>query len=76
VLVNGARTRLIGRVSMDMITLDLTPAPDAAVGSEVTLWGRGPRDSTLGIDEVAGAAGTLGYELMCALAPRVPTRAE
>ena len=72
VLVNGARTRLIGRVSMDMITLDLTPAPDAAVGSEVTLWGRGPRDSTLGIDEVAGAAGTLGYELMCALAPRVP----
>ena len=50
-----------------------TPAPpEAAIGSEVTLWGCGPAGSVLPIDEVAHAAGTLGYELMCALAPRVP----
>ena len=46
----------------------------AGFGSEVTLWGRGPHDSLLPIDEVAHAAGTIGYELMCALAPRVPVR--
>ena len=72
VLVDGVCTRLIGRVSMDMITVDLRPVPGAGLGSEVTLWGRGPQESVLGIDEVAAAAGTLGYELMCALAPRVP----
>jgi alanine racemase len=66
VLVNGQRTVIAGRVSMDMITVDLTDIPDAKVGSSVTLWGDG-----LPIDEVAGAAGTIGYELMCALAPRV-----
>jgi alanine racemase len=76
VLVNGVRTRTLGRVSMDMLALDLTPTPEAAIGSEVTLWGRGPRDSLLPIDEVAHAAGTIGYELMCALAPRVPVRVE
>jgi alanine racemase len=74
VLVDGVRTRLVGRVSMDMVTLDLTPVPQAQVGSEVTLWGRGPNGSMLAIDEVARAAGTIGYELMCALALRVPTR--
>jgi len=75
VLVNGERTRTLGRVSMDMITVDLTPVPRAATGAEVTLWGEGPGGSVLSIDEVAAAAGTVGYELMCALAPRVPTRA-
>ena len=73
VLVNGVRTRLLGRVSMDMICVDLTPAPEAGVGSEVVLWGRSPSTGTLlSIDEVAAAAGTVGYELMCAVAPRVP----
>ena len=72
VLVEGQRTRLIGRVSMDMITVDLSAMPEAGIGSEVTLWGNGPRGSVLSIDDVAAAAGTLGYELMCALAPRVP----
>ena len=72
VLVNGVRTRTVGRVSMDMITVDLTPVPDAALGAEVTLWGRGPNGSVLSIDEVARSAGTVGYELMCALAQRVP----
>jgi len=72
VLVDGVRSRLVGRVSMDMVTVDLTPVPAARVGSVVTLWGRGPGDSVLPIDEVAHAAGTVGYELMCALAQRVP----
>lgn len=72
VLVNGVRTRTVGRVSMDMITVDLGPVPEAALGAEVTLWGSGPNGTVLSIDEVAIAAGTVGYELMCALAPRVP----
>jgi alanine racemase len=71
VLVEGVRTRIVGRVSMDMITVDLTPVPQAGFGSEVTLWGRAANGAVLAIDEPARAAGTLGYELMCALAPRV-----
>ncbi len=74
VLVDGVRTRTVGRVSMDMLCVDLQPAPDAAPGSEVTLWGEGPLAARLPIDEVAQAAGTIGYELMCALAQRVPVR--
>lgn len=74
VLVDGVRTRTVGRVSMDMIAVDLTPVPAATLGSEVTLWGEGPNGSRLPIDEVARAAGTIGYELMCALAMRVPVR--
>ena len=72
VLVDGVRTRLLGRVSMDMVAVDLTPVPDAGLGSEVVLWGRSAHGTRLDIDEVAQAAGTLGYELMCAVAPRVP----
>jgi alanine racemase len=72
VLVDGVRTCTVGRVSMDMITVDLGPVPAAAMGSEVTLWGEGPGGSRLPIDEVAHGAGTVGYELMCALAARVP----
>jgi alanine racemase len=68
VLVDGVRVPLVGRVSMDMITVDLTDVPSAGVGSPVELWG-----GRLAIDEVANAAGTVGYELMCALAPRVRT---
>ena len=71
-LVNGVRTRVLGRVSMDMLNVDLTPVPDAGVGSEVTLWGVARNGVQLPIDEVAAAAGTVGYELMCAVAPRVP----
>lgn len=76
VLVDGVRTGTVGRVSMDMLAVDLTPAPQAGVGSLVTLWGQGPEGSMLAIDDVARAAGTIGYELMCALARRVPVRAE
>ncbi len=72
VLVGGVRTRMVARVSMDMLTVDLTPVPDAGMGSEVTLWGRSKSGAMLSIDEVAHAAGTVGYELMCAVTPRVP----
>jgi alanine racemase len=72
VLVDGVRSRLVGRVSMDMIAVDLTPVPQAGFGSEVTMWGRAGNGAVLPIDEVAASAGTLSYELMCALAPRVP----
>lgn len=60
VLVNGQRAAIAGRVSMDMITIDLTDVLDAEIGSEVELWGDG-----LCINEVAAAAGTISYELMC-----------
>jgi alanine racemase len=76
VLVDGVRTRLLGRVSMDMLAVDLGPLPQAGVHSEVTLWGRAGNGAVLSIDEVAASAGTLGYELMCALAPRVPVAVE
>ena len=72
VLVDGARTRTVGRVSMDLLAVDLTPLPAAGFGSEVTLWGRSSSGVVLPIDEVAAAGGTVGYELMCALAQRVP----
>ena len=76
VLVNGVPCRMVGRVSMDMITVDLTPVPGARIGSEVTLWGRSSSGTVLSIDEVAQAGGTVGYELMCALAQRVPVVVE
>ena len=72
VLVEGVRTRMVGRVSMDMITVDLTPVPHAGMGSAVTMWGRADNAEVLTIDEVARSAGTVGYELMCAVAQRVP----
>jgi len=76
VLVDGVRTTLLGRVSMDMLAVDLTPVEaagrDTRVGAEVVLWGRSAHGAVLGIDEVAQAAGTIGYELMCAVAQRVP----
>ncbi|UXY14980.1 alanine racemase [Chitiniphilus purpureus] len=67
VLVDGMPSYLVGRVSMDMLAVDLTAVPQAGVGTPVELWGAG-----LAIDAVAAAAGTIGYELMCAIAPRVP----
>jgi alanine racemase len=66
VIVAGVRTRTVGRVAMDMLMVDLDPVPEAVAGSEVELWGE-----NLPIDEVAASAGTIGYELMCAIAPRV-----
>ena len=79
VLVQGVRTRLLGRVSMDMVAVDLSPLEAAGLvlgsgfgfGSEVTLWGLAAKGAVLPIDEVAHAAGTVGYELMCGVASRV-----
>jgi alanine racemase len=67
ILVEGHRTRTVGRVSMDMIMVDLTGIPAAGIGSPVVLWGEG-----LPVDDVATAAGTVSYELLCALTQRVP----
>jgi alanine racemase len=80
VLVNGVRTQTLGRVSMDMLAIDLEPALRAksdeslpvGLGSEVTLWGESGHGGRLSIDEVAQHAGTLSYELMCGLSTRVP----
>jgi alanine racemase len=66
ILVDGKRTVTLGRVSMDMLHVDLSDLPQADVGSSVVLWGDG-----MPIEEVARAAGTIGYELMCALTARV-----
>ena len=76
VLVAGVRCATVGRVSMDMLCVDLTPVPQALVGTDVTLWGQATTGEVLCIDEVAAAAGTVGYELMCALASRVPVSQE
>jgi alanine racemase len=67
VLVAGKQVKSVGRVSMDMIAVDISGAPDIGVGAPVTLWGEG-----LDADVVGRHAGTVGYELLCALAPRVP----
>lgn len=71
VLVNSVRTQTIGRVSMDMLAVDLTHIPDARVGSEVVLWGQSSNGTVLPIDEVAASSGTVGYELMCGVTARV-----
>jgi alanine racemase len=68
-LVRGQRVALAGRVSMDMLTVDLTDLPAAQVGDEVQLWG-----AQLPVDEVARAAGTIGYELLTKVTRRVPRR--
>ena len=67
IVVMGQRTSTLGRVSMDMLACDITDIREAGIGAPVTLWGDG-----LAADEVATAAGTIAYELFCALAPRVP----
>ncbi|TAM45579.1 MAG: alanine racemase [Gammaproteobacteria bacterium] len=67
VLVNGSRVPLVGRVSMDMITVDLRAQPKARVGDPVVLWGEG-----LPVDEVAAKAGTISYEILCHVAERIP----
>ena len=66
VLVRGQRAPLVGRVSMDMITIDLTDCPEATVGDEVTLWGVG-----LPVEDIARHAGTIAYELLCGVTQRV-----
>jgi alanine racemase len=69
IAVDGKLTQTLGRVSMDMLFADITDIPKANIGSSVELWG-----DQVPVDTVAEAAGTVGYELLCAVAPRVPVR--
>jgi alanine racemase len=66
VLVNGHRAPLVGRVSMDMITVDVTDLPGVATGDPVVLWGEG-----VPVEEIARHAGTIPYELICGVSQRV-----
>jgi alanine racemase len=67
VLVDGARAPLVGRVSMDMLAVDVSALSGVRVGTPVVLWGAG-----LPVEEVAGHAGTIAYELLCSVSQRVP----
>jgi alanine racemase len=67
IAVAGKLTKTLGRVSMDMLFADITNIPEANIGSPVELWG-----AQVPVDAVAEASGTVGYELLCAVAPRVP----
>ena len=66
VLVNGRRAAIAGRVSMDLITIDLRAVPEASVGDRVVLWGR-----ELAVEEIAAHAGTISYDLTCGMTRRV-----
>ncbi len=68
-LVSGTRVQTVGRVSMDTLVVDLEPVAGAGIGAEVTLWGEG-----LPVEQVAGAAGTVSYELLTRVTRRVPFR--
>lgn len=68
-LVDGRRSHTLGRVSMDMLAVDLSHLPDARPGAPVTLWGEG-----LSVDEVAAVTGVISYNLLCSVSPRVHLR--
>ena len=63
----GVTCPLVGRVSMDMLAIDLRKAPNVKIGTSVQLWG-----DKVPVDDVAQMSDTIGYELLCAVAPRVP----
>lgn len=67
VWVNGTRTHIVGRISMDMLTINLTNCPNVGVGTMVELWG-----ANVLVDDVAKTCSTIGYELLTAITPRVP----
>jgi alanine racemase len=69
VLINGHRYPLVGRVSMDMITIDVTDLPSVSIGDQAILWG-----PSLSVTEIATLCNTIGYELMTQLSQRVPRR--
>ena len=66
VLIKGKQAPIVGRVSMDMITVDLRPTPKARPGDPVVLWGRG-----LPVEDIASRCGTISYELFCRVTERV-----
>ena len=74
VLVAGRRTAIAGKVSMDMLTVDITDIPEADIGSEVVLWGRAANGEILSVDEVARHCDTISYTLLTGVLPRVPRR--
>ncbi|PRY72640.1 alanine racemase [Halomonas ventosae] len=74
VLVDGQRTGIAGKVSMDMLTVDLTDLPEAGIGSKVVLWGRAANGALLSVDEVARHCDTISYTLLTGVLPRVPRR--
>ncbi|RKR04267.1 alanine racemase [Kushneria sinocarnis] len=74
VLVDGQRAALAGRVSMDMLIVDITGLPAAGVGSRVTLWGRAPDGTVLPVNEVAACCDTISYTLLTGVTARVPRR--
>ena len=65
-MVKGIKTATLGRVSMDMLAVNLSDIPEANVGDLATLWGQ-----ELSLDEVAAKTGILSYNLTCSVAPRV-----
>ncbi|MBR9926196.1 MAG: alanine racemase [Gammaproteobacteria bacterium] len=74
VLVNGQRCAIAGKVSMDMLTVDVTDVPGAVIGSEVVLWGAASDGAVLSIDEVARYCDTISYTLLTGVLPRAPRR--
>lgn len=74
VLVNGQRCPIAGKVSMDMLTVDVTDVPDAAIGSDVVLWGAASNGAVLPVDEVARYCDTISYALLTGVLPRAPRR--
>jgi alanine racemase len=71
-LIEGHRAPLVGRVSMDMLCVDVTDLPQLKIGDEAVMWGRASNGSSLSASEVASFAGTIAYELVT----RMPTRAK
>ena len=71
VLLRGKRAPIVGRVSMDLVTVDVTGHPEAAVGDEITLLGR-DGDDEISAEEIARITGTISYEVFCNISPRVP----
>jgi alanine racemase len=70
IAVAGKLTQTLGRVSMDMLFVDITAISEAEIGTAVEMWG-----NIVSVDDVAHSAGTISYELLCAVAPRVPVKA-
>lgn len=70
VYINGHYVPIVGRISMDMLTVDLTDYPEIELGSRVELWGE-----NLPVERIAHSAGTIGYELICQVSPRVRAQA-
>lgn len=74
VLVNGQRAHMAGKVSMDMLTVDITHLPETRIGDEVVLWGRATNGAVLSVDDVARHCDTISYTLLTGILPRVPRR--